>query len=933
MPSRISLWLLSIGLIFAVLAGTGTAVEPPKIAIKPGNEGITIDAGSMGRFLLTYPALQKSGDKVAYKLIEKQPAGRQALLKYEGGAQVQLDVQPDHTIVLTFAGVPHDVKQFRMEMHIDFNYAQGGTYKIGRGTEQPFPAQKPPKPFLFQGNVDTITLKNVEGKALTFQVPQWSFMQLQDNREWNWSIFDWWFGAPYNPNQKVYRVKITPGAGDSAGPKLLVDQFGQSTTAEYPDKVKNLTELKGDVEAEKEYLAALAPPAWDPYGGLPNSGAQYGLKKTGFFHVEKKASRWILVDPAGNAFFHLGICGFQPSDDYTYVQGREGIYEWIPPFDGEFKTAFRLNDRNVISFQVANTIRKYGAPYEINSYLSRMIARVRKWGFNSVGAFSQVGQPAHKEAQFPYVGHLPLSVWEGLPEIPGAPGSWDPFDEKNRRKVESLFAEKLPPRADDPLLIGYFLVNEPLYEDLPRAVCALSGKFACKRRLVQMLQEKYQGIDRLNQAWGAAAKGFEELNDRGLAVSTAQAAEDVNHFTALLLETYFQLVADTFHKYDKNHLLLGNRFQSGTINNEQLCRICGRYVDIVSFNYYTYHLDKDFLNRIYEWTGGKPMFLSEFYFNSANDSGLIGGGKQVDSQLERGLGYRNYVEQAASLGYVVGIEWFTLVDQSITGRWFSYYNGENGNTGLVAVTDRPWKTMLAEMMKTNYAIYDVFFGRRAPFVYDNPKFTQAGGGRKTVTIQRAVGPITLDGSGRNWPGVPAEQIPAARLVEGSNNAGVEAVFKLCWDAKNLYVLARVTDPTPMKNDHTGNTIWSGDAIELFIGSEKPEQPGTLLFSDRQVLLSAGRVDDQCHCYFGNSPKQYTVPMTVLPTVDGKGYTLEAAIPFESLGFEPKEAQQILFDMAIDDSENGTGRARQLVWNGTNRNSGDRTAWGRATFAK
>jgi hypothetical protein len=168
-------------------------------------------------------------------------------------------------------------------------------------------------------------------------------------------------------------------------------------------------------------------------------------------------------------------------------------------------------------------------------------------------------------------------------------------------------------------------------------------------------------------------------------------------------------------------MLLGNRFQAGTINNEALCRISARYVDVVSFNYYTYHLDKDFLNRIYGWTGGKPMLLSEFYYDSPQDSGLVGGAKRVASQQERGLGYRNYVEQAASLGYVVGIEWFTLVDQSVTGRWFSRYNGESSNTGLIAVSDRPWKVMLAEMMKTNYGIYEVFFGQRPPYVFDNPK--------------------------------------------------------------------------------------------------------------------------------------------------------------------------------------------------------------------
>ena len=84
------------------------------------------------------------------------------------------------------------------------------------------------------------------------------------------------------------------------------------------------------------------------------------------------------------------------------------------------------------------------------------------------------------------------------------------------------------------------------------------------------------------------------------------------------------------------------------------------------------------LQRVHGWIGDRPMFFSEFYFDSPSDSGLTGGGKDVASQRERGLAYRQYVEQAAALGYVVGIEWFTLVDQATTGRFFEKYSGEVG---------------------------------------------------------------------------------------------------------------------------------------------------------------------------------------------------------------------------------------------------------------
>jgi hypothetical protein len=72
---------------------------------------------------------------------------------------------------------------------------------------------------------------------------------------------------------------------------------------------------------------------------------------------------------------------------------------------------------------------------------------------------------------------------------------------------------------------------------------------------------------------------------------------------------------------------------------------------------------------------------------------------------------------------------------------------------------------------------------------------------------------------------------------------------------------------------------------------------------------------------------------VLPNLDGKGYTVEAAIPFVGLGFVPREGQEILFDLGVDDSATGNGRIRQIIFNGNARNSKDRGAWGRATFLK
>ncbi len=904
-----------------VLIGLSLSVQAAALTLT--DYGVDANCGSMGSFGLAYPSLKLKGGKES-KVIEKHVSAKLTTLKFEGGASVELTVAGD-AINFTYANLPHDIEAMRMELLIDFGFSQGGKWKIN-DQEKDFPKEKPEKPFLFQGNGRSFSITNFEGKTLAYSIPEFSYQQLQDNREWNWKCFCWWFAAPVKPDQKTATITITSSAPKDGKKIVLVDEFGQDAQSDWPDKVKSVDELKADVEKEKAWYATLTPPTGDMYGGLPESGAKLGLQKTGFFHVEKKGERWQLIDPEGNAFFHLGLCTFGNGEDYTYLKGRENIYAWLPPYESEFKGAYHPEpywSHDTLSFYAANVIRKYGK-FDGVELAGRMIERVRKFGFNSGGAFSSIPRVKLESEHFPFVSFLPLG---GLAEVPGIRGTLDPFEPANVTKMDSNFAG-LAASANDPLLIGFFLSNEPNHEDLARVVPTLPGKHACKQRLIAMLKEKYKTVDAFNTAWEVKLASFEVAADTGLAVKTKDAAEDVTVFHGIFFDAYYKLIAETFHKYDTHHLLIGNRWQPQTANSAQLVSIAGKYLDVISVNYYAYGLDMDYLKRVYTASGGKPMFLSEFYWAAPKESGLPGGGKEVSTQQERGLGYRNYVEQSAALGYVVGIEWFTLIDQARTGRFFERYGGENGNTGVFGVTDRPWKPLVNEMMKTNYDIYKVQQGERAPFAFDNARFT-AKGGNKHVLIPKAPGAIKIDGRFEGWPGVPPELISKQRVVEGSPGE-TEAAFRLCWDAKFLYVMVNVTDSTPQKNTQTGNGLWRGDGVELFIGAEKLDAPGGLQFTDRQILLGAG---EKKEFHFVNAPEQPACEMIVVPAVDGKGYTLEAALPWDALKIKPEEGREFLFDLGVDDSATGGIRARQIMWNGTGNNSGDRTYWGRAKLGQ
>lgn len=915
----------------STLAVRAAGASTGRLALAMEEKGVHLDVGAMGSFTLEFPVLVGTGDK-HLKPIEKRVDHGIVHLRYDNGAAIAVGVAGS-TIELSLKDVPDDVKSFLLSLYIPIQFNNGGHWRIG-GKEADFPQTKPSKPHLFQGNAREFELSSLENRRLFITVPEYSYQQLQDNREWGWNIFLWTARVPYNRAHKKESVTVSLEASSEHN-VVLVDRFGQTTRREFPGRIRGEADLKADVMADNEYYGTF--PAWpsrDPFGGLAGSGTRLGLSPTGFFHVEKKRVKdrelWIMVDPAGNAFFHLGLCSFCQSEDYTLVEGRTDSYEWIPPHTGEFAEAWHPEAHwktRAVSFYKANVIRKFGAPFDDLANQRRMVDRVRRVGFNSVGAFSPAS-PAFAEMGMPRVAMLPLGYQLGG-EIPGLRGVFDPFDTAVLTRLDTLFAKTVAAAADDPMLIGYFLANEQGFEDLPRAVPALNGKHACKRRLIEMLKAKYPDIAALNMAWGLQAASFEALADTGLPITTRAACEDMQAYSALFLETYFRIVSDTFHKYDRHHLLLGNRWQPGTANNETLCRMAGRYMDVISINYYTCGIDAAFMRRLYDWTGGKPQMWSEFYFTAEKESNVTGRGQDLPTQRERGLAYRYYVETAASLGFVVGIEWFTLIDQAVTGRFFEKFNGERHNTGLFNVADRPYKPMLEGAVAAHADLYDVWLDGKAPYLFDEPRFAaRAAQATRTVTAGHATGPMAIDGQLDGWPGRPPERIGGDRLVNGRGSAGLEAAFKVSWDEENLYLLVPVTDATPMKNSRKGGQLWSADGVELFVGSEKLDQGGPLMFGDRHILIGGG---ENGQVFVLNTARQPAIPTAVVPAVDGKGYTIEAAIPWSALDVTPKAGMQLLFDLAVDNSDDGQSRTCQVMWNGGARNSSDRSGWGRLTL--
>lgn len=928
-----------IAVVVLLVAASLTSAPASAADVKLGLSGIDIDGGAAGSFVLDYPKLSKGDKKLA--VTEKAIGDTSALFKYAGGTQMIVELREGGLVQLHLTNANGGADSVRLEMTITGAARGQLSWATNGSTPVAIPVKYEGKPFLFKGDAKRFDLQAADGSGFSIVQPH-GFQQLQDNREWNTDSCGW-FTVTKIPAGETYLVYAIVGPKDpaptlttkistnsTAAPKTTakIDRFGQFIAKDFTAKVKSVDELKADVTQDESYYASLKPSATDAYGGLLGSGEKYGLQKTGFFHLGKLGKSDVLVTPDGNAFFQLGVCSALINiDDYTKVTGREGIFERLPDFnDPKFKTAYREGQRAIPSFYIANAIEKFGEAYSVDTHARRMIDRLRKWGFNSAGAFSvnKDTTAAVNDTKFPYVTFLPLG---DAPKLP-LKDMWDPFADGLEEKLDAKFAQGVAARASDPLLIGYFVTNEPVIEDIPKIVPGLeASKFAIKRRLVQMLEEKYKTIAAFNEVWKSEATAFGDLGEMKLIIATPAANADMQEFFKIFLEARYSLIHRLLKKHDPNHLLIGDRWTIGSANNEAIVSIACKYLDVVSINYYTYGADIAFLDRVHQYSGGKPIILSEFHY-CARDQGLTGGIRQVATQEERGLAYRNYVEQAAATGYVIGIQWFSAIDQAATGRFF---DSEAANIGFLNVADRPYKDFLAEVMKTNYDIYGVLAGERTAFKYDDPRFQMKAGGKKVVQAARMVKPFALDGSRNEWPFLPAERVGAEGLVLGENAKDFEGTFRLAWDDQNLYVYAEVVDATPMVNTASREHIWAQDAVELFTGAENLNDGGGLQFRDRQVIIRGAKsTGDLPAANFVNAPKQYDIQSVVVPAADGKGYTIEAAIPMESLGFSPKAGQEILFDIAFDDA--GIGR-RQIVWNGSDRVSKDRSVWGRLEFVE
>ncbi|MES1216409.1 MAG: hypothetical protein ABUT20_12910 [Bacteroidota bacterium] len=273
---------------------------------------------------------------------------------------------------------------------------------------------------------------------------------------------------------------------------------------------------------------------------------------------------------------------------------------------------------------------------------------------------------------------IPATTFLGLPDV---------YSEEFASKIDSAANTQCSPLKNDSMVLGYFVGNEPPWD----------GR---ESEVVDMI------LKGPNTTTQNKLKEFLSQGDN---------PKRRKEFMITAFEKYLDLICTAVKKYDPNHLNLGIRF--GGPPSDDMLRT-GKIFDVCSINVYEYEPTK-WVDKVYRLTG-RPILIGEFHIG-VPANGLGSGLVQAMNQTERGVGYRYYVEQAASLNSFVGVHWFTWRDEPVLGRG----DGENYNIGFVDATDRPYKELVEAAKKTNKQLFDVHSGKILPF-NQRPKASEAG---------------------------------------------------------------------------------------------------------------------------------------------------------------------------------------------------------------
>ena len=385
---------------------------------------------------------------------------------------------------------------------------------------------------------------------------------------------------------------------------------------------------------------------------------------------------WILA-PDGSPFFAAGVCHVHTRGSHSHALGYSPYKRFVE--------------------------ENYPSP---EAWADETAARLRDWGFTSLGAASDIALLAGRG--FPHVSHSALRMGQnfatGEPERSICPSKGAPctalpnvFHPDFPAHCDKIAAERCAAAKDDPFLLGWYIDNELAWwgkngqraTGVFDAIAAFPPEHSARRELERWLV-----------ATGGAGACAPNMPTFGTKLAF------LRHFA----RTYFAITTAAIRRHDPNHLILGCRFAGLQGAHPAVWEVCGEFCDVVSFNCYPWAdldgggvLDEKcgvpMADRFREYHGyaKKPMIVSEWSF-PALDTGrpcFKGAGQRVPTQKERAEASALFLRTIHAQPCVVGCEYFMWCDRPAQGGHKA--NAEDCNYGLVNEQGEPYAELLAAL--------------------------------------------------------------------------------------------------------------------------------------------------------------------------------------------------------------------------------------------
>jgi hypothetical protein len=397
------------------------------------------------------------------------------------------------------------------------------------------------------------------------------------------------------------------------------------------------------------------------YGGR----ADITWDAAGFVRVRHQGKRWWLVDPEGHPLLHVGVVSVSPG--------------------GNSQTA------------KAALAEKYGSA---ENWARAAAQLLRDHGFNGVGAWSDWARLRSTEPHLLYTciwnfmsgfGKT-LKITHQQPGHTGYAGDCIPVFHPGFEGYCRQRAQELAPLKDDPWLVGHFSDNEmPCPKDLLDRHLKLDANDP-------NLKYGYEAA----KAWLAQrGKGPEDITD-----------QDREAFRGYVFGRYYEITTKAIREADPNHLCLGSRLHGSEKGSAAVFAAAGKWLDVVSVNYYgVWTPSQETLRQWATWSG-KPVIITEWY-TKGDDVGYkntSGAGWIVPTQEDRGKFYQNYVLALLQSGNCVGWHWFKYMDNDPEDLTTDPSNRDS-NKGIVSIRFEPYTPLLNRMKALNeqvYALVDYF---------------------------------------------------------------------------------------------------------------------------------------------------------------------------------------------------------------------------------